>query len=941
MPLNRLDETWLRTVAQNALRQPVGERSRLIADFCRDPEISGALEETLDAYGEGDLETGGAIRGALWHDLMAVLGDDDSEAGDSEAGDPGATAETTDGGPAAASSEASPVPEGSRFGRLGRLRVERLLSSGGMGRVYEAYDELLERRVALKTLHGDHRLAPSARARFLREARLSSRLDHAHVCRLYDLVEDGGVEALVLELIEGQSLAERLASEPLDETSKMRIAVEMASGLAAAHEAGIVHRDLKPANVMLTQTETVKIVDFGIARSEETPQGSSASEGRDGFSAFKTRHGTTLGTLAYMSPEQASCESVGPASDIYSFGLVLREIFTGTKAYTFSNPAELWSKVAAGEVAGYEQIDARLRALIDRMLERDPSKRPTATELSGELTELSQPALSQPEPTPHRWLWGLAATFVMAVLLLLFFSRDQHLEPVFSDGETPRIVVLPIENRSGDDQLSWVSTGLSEMISESLEAADGLEIIEFAHIRELAGRLGPDATLDASLAAEALGANMVIEAALEPVSQGLYQLVYRLWRPGFTARSRVASGEDPFAAGAELAAAAIRRIAPQELLPDLREIFSADPFVNQLYALGVDQLRHDRGRAAEPFMRAVLELDESSIEARLGLADALNLQSDWSAAETVVDDIIRRTEGRPAILAEAFTARATSAHGRDQRREAAEWGEKAVRSAEAAGESSRLAAALHQLGRTLRYIDPPAAEQRFEEALALCRQTGQRLGEAKALHALGVVLDERGDPEGATEKFTEALEIARQLRAIRLEAIALDSLAIVSTQTGQFEVARDLFAQAVELHRRTGEPRALVFSLNNLGDMHQQLQDLGRAEATLLEAEAICQEIEAPNPCALLGFNFAELLLVNGRPTEALPLLERSEAFYGASDPDNVWLRSMHAALTQSLDAGRPLLESACAVVDAGRCQGYREGFADVEQRLAERERAP
>ncbi|MEO1369079.1 MAG: protein kinase, partial [Acidobacteriota bacterium] len=212
MSPTRIDENWLRTVARKALREPPADRRRTIDRHCRDPRISSAIERTLGAYTAADLETGGALAGPLWDDLLAVLGDADGHSGDDDSGDGGAAAGDAGGG---LGSDDGAALAGARFGRLGRLRVERLLGVGGMGRVYEAYDELLDRRVALKVLRGGDRLAPTARARFLREAQLSSRLDHPHVCRLYDLVEDDGVEALVLELIEGRSLAEALSERPL------------------------------------------------------------------------------------------------------------------------------------------------------------------------------------------------------------------------------------------------------------------------------------------------------------------------------------------------------------------------------------------------------------------------------------------------------------------------------------------------------------------------------------------------------------------------------------------------------------------------------------------------------------------------------------------------------------------------------------------------------
>ncbi|MCB1035684.1 MAG: serine/threonine protein kinase, partial [Acidobacteria bacterium] len=184
---------------------------------------------------------GGALAGPLWEDLLSRLG-------------------------AEAEAEAEDREQRLVGRRFGRVRIHRLLSAGGMGEVWEGYDELLERTVAVKTLRTDRPLSSSARARFLREARLLSRLDHPHVCRLFDLVEADGAEALILELVPGQTLRRRLQElPPMTGEEKLALVAQIASGLAAAHEAGVIHRDLKPANVMIGPQGEVKLIDFGIA----------------------------------------------------------------------------------------------------------------------------------------------------------------------------------------------------------------------------------------------------------------------------------------------------------------------------------------------------------------------------------------------------------------------------------------------------------------------------------------------------------------------------------------------------------------------------------------------------------------------------------------------------------------------------------------------------
>src|SRR6266542_1662348 len=149
--------------------------------------------------------------------------------------------------------------------RYGHIRVERILGQGGMGDVYQGFDETLARRVALKVLHHDIRLDAEARTRLIREARTLSQLDHPNICRIYDFIEDGESDVLVLEMIDGRTLQEAM-NDGLSAAEKLRIARAIASVLVAAHRAGIIHRDLKPANVMLTKSGQVKVLDFGLAR---------------------------------------------------------------------------------------------------------------------------------------------------------------------------------------------------------------------------------------------------------------------------------------------------------------------------------------------------------------------------------------------------------------------------------------------------------------------------------------------------------------------------------------------------------------------------------------------------------------------------------------------------------------------------------------------------
>jgi len=331
---------------------------------------------------------------------------------------------------------------GQPYSRIGRYEIGARLGSGAMGVVYRARDPELRRDVALKVLDTATSTDAAAVERFAREGHALAALNHPHIATLFGIERDGDARALVLELLDGQTLAARLERGPLPVAEAIRLAAEIADALAAAHDHGIVHRDLKPANIQITSGGAAKVLDFGIARSFA---GSSDSE-----TAFVTAEGVIVGTAPYMSPEVIRGSAPDRRADVWAFGCVLFEMVTGQRAFAGTTPADVHSAILGGRVERSRlphDLPPHVAAVLDRCLEPDVRRRPRdLADIRNELLRDAGRAAesAQPGREPRRRWWPVAAAALVAGVGVWLLSRTSGSAPA-----TPERVAFELNPPAG------------------------------------------------------------------------------------------------------------------------------------------------------------------------------------------------------------------------------------------------------------------------------------------------------------------------------------------------------------------------------------------------------------------------------------------------------------------------------------------------------------
>jgi tetratricopeptide (TPR) repeat protein len=831
--------------------------------------------------------------------------------------------------------------------RLGPYEVLQPLGSGGMGEVYSARDVNLRRVVALKVLPESLAADPGRLARFEREAQLASSLNHPNIITIHGIGREGAVSYIAMEMIDGQTLQAARASGAWSVDRVVDTATQIASGLAKAHEAGIVHRDLKPQNVMITKDGFVKILDFGLSTLAPDADPSNASTMTD---IGLTRPGAVLGTVHYMSPEQAAGRPADFRSDQFSFGVVVYELLTGRRPFEGPTAVQVLSKIIEGAPPSLAAIDPavpdRVCAIVDRCLSKRPEDRYGSTlDLARDLTD-ARGASAAPAArrgfARHRGRWIAAAALVALASSLAFPGVRARLRSPFGApagaGEAPVVAVLPFEVLSGTPGDEYLSIGFADSLITDLARLQETTVVRREDMREVRKDRDPRSV------ARAVGATLVVDGRIQKVNdrfrinldirradgslvwthpfEDAGDRVFDLQRQiadGVIARLGIAARQVDTPRTSDLAAltgywqarALIDRAdVPGNLMSaitELTSVVSRDPaFVSARAALGEaallryvetkDRKWHDL--ALGESTRAAQQ-DPTQAEGYIALARVYKQETRAQEAIEALQHVIKiqpTNDNAHEVLGDTLVAAGRSAEGIEQLQRAV-----ALRP-RFPGHHTRLGVALYGAGR-------------FDESLAELRRVVElQPDNAMAFHRLATVSQASGDKAKALESYAEAIRLGAP-------AITALNMGMLQYEDGRYQEAATLFEQTVRARPKEPQYR------RNLGDAYQQLKQPEKARVQYEECVGLSAELLklSPQNADYLS-QHAVCLAKVGRFGQA----DRDIAEALRLGPANGTWRYRQAVI---LSVGRRIPE-ALAALDAALANGYSSKLAGKDTDL-------
>lgn len=800
----------------------------------------------------------------------------------------------------------------------GRYEILQILGEGGMGAVYKAQDRELGRTVALKVIRPELASNPDILQRFKQEILLASKVTDRNIIRIYDLGEADGIKFITMEYVEGEDLRSLLrAKGKLPPAEAVEIMGQVVSGLKAAHQQGVIHRDLKPGNIMRATDGRVLVMDFGLARSLTS----------DGL----TQTGVMLGTMEYMSPEQAQALEVDARSDIFTVGLILYELLTGIMPYKAESAIASLLKRSRERAVPVSEHDAGIPLALSNIVAKcmEPDAKYRYQHVGEILTDLeawqgkgAADALRFPSVRPWartvHWplLGGVLATIVLAVLGFLFRDKIFSRSAKAPAGPVASLAIVPFRNASGDPSIDWLGASIADMLTTDVGQSSSLRTVSSDRLHQILRdlRISPDVALDPDTLrrlAEFSNADQVVwgqyakfgdQIRIDATLQDLKQQRTVPLKVEAPNQKELLSAVDRLAKSIQQSLA-VSSSAVQELQATAFTPSSKSVEAMRYYSEGSVLSRQGKYlEALKKFQASVKEDDQFAFAfAKLGQTYAkLGYEKESENAASKAVDLSGNLPDPEKYRIIAIQARIAKDN------------QKAIDAYESMAKASPgdtdlafnlaelyFASGAYEHARDLytkllardpKYVDALLGMSRVEimtgnsqsaidylnRALTLAIQVGNDEEKAAILHLTGVSYSQLNKPEDALRNFEESLSLERRLGDKRATAKTLEQMAGVQDLMGKSDQAGKSYQDALQLWHEIGDKRGMGATGINLGQYYEAHGDYDKALSVTKDALQLEHEIGEPADEAVCLNNIGWIYLDMARYDDAVTYFQQA-----------------------------------------------------------------